>query len=206
MTLFATEPPEPTEPEPVTGKFGTIIADPPWDYATTSRAEKLRGYSDGHYQPLTTDDLCALPVGDLATRDAVLLMWTTFPFIADAQRIIAAWGFDYVTGLAWVKADPVSKTIGYGVGYWFRGAVELILIGKRDRSYRSQYVGLIADGLKHSRKPESLHALAEHTYPGPRLEIFARRERPGWVTLGDECPNGRGDVRDSIPQLAKEVN
>lgn len=196
-----------TQPPPVAGgRFGTIIADPPWDYLPTSRQEKLRGYTDLHYEPLSTDELCGLPVGDVAADESVLLMWTTFPFIGDAQRIIAAWGFEYVTGLAWVKADPETRGIGYGVGYWFRGAVELVLVGKRKVSYRSQYVGLIAPGLKHSRKPESLHQVAETTYPAPRLELFARQTRPGWTTLGNECPGDGRDIRESLPKLAAEVS
>jgi N6-adenosine-specific RNA methylase IME4 len=187
------------------GKFGTIIADPPWAYDATSRQDKLRGYTDLHYAPLSTDSLCQLPVGDLASDEAVLLLWTTFPFIHDAKRVIEAWGFDYVTGLAWVKANPETQAIGYGVGYWFRGAVELVLVGKRQKSYRSQYVGLISPGLKHSRKPESLHELAEATYPGPRLELFAREQRPGWTTLGNECPGDGQDIRNSLYALVNSV-
>lgn len=206
--LFELPAPAPSRdaPPPVEdGKFGTIIADPPWDYLPTSRQESLRGYTDRHYEPLSTDELCALPVGDLASDRSVLLLWTTFPFIADAQRIIAAWGFEYVTGLAWVKADPRTNVVGYGVGYWFRGAVELVLVGKRRASYRSQWVGLIHPGLEHSRKPASLHQLAEATYPGPRLELFAREQRPGWTTLGDECPGDGQDIRVSLAALRKSL-
>ena len=191
-------------------RFGTILVDPPWNYADTSRGEKLRGYSDQHYAPLSTTDLCALPVGELAQDASVLLLWTTMPFLPDALRIIDAWDFTYVTALSWVKAgpDPKNGTVGYGVGYWFRGATELILVGKRKKSYRSQYVGLISPGLKHSRKPESIYEVAETTYPGRRLEMFARRTRPGWTSLGNECPGDGKDIRRSIKKLvdtAKEA-
>ncbi len=203
----AGRPPVVAEPRPpAVERFGTVLADPPWDYPPTSKDKRLRGYTDQHYTPLTTDDLCALPVADLATDEAVLLLWTTFPFVADALRVVEAWGFDYVTGLAWVKANPKTSAVAYGVGYWFRGAVELCLVGKRKKSYRSQYVGLVHPGLNHSRKPESIHQVAEATYPGPRLELFAREKRDGWTTLGLECPGDGEDVRESIPRLVKEVN
>lgn len=203
--LPAPTPAPPPLPDVTGGRYGTIIADPPWDYLPTSRQEKLRGYTDLHYEPLSTDELCKLPVGDLAADESVLLLWTTFPFIGDAQRIIDAWGFTYVTGLAWVKADPETGAVGYGVGYWFRGAVELVLVGKRRKSYRSQYVGLIHPGLNHSRKPETLHELAETTYPGPRLELFARQQREGWTTLGNECPGDGADIRESVAKLVEQV-
>ena len=195
----ATAPPD-VEP----GKFGTIIADPPWAYQQTSRHAKLSGYSDQEYEPLSTDELCALPVADLAADTSVLLLWATFPMFGDALRVVDAWGFDYVTALAWVKADPVSGNVGYGVGDWFRGAVEPVLVGKRRRSYRSPWVGLIHPGLNHSRKPSHLHEIAETTYPGPRLELFARQRRDGWTTLGNECPGDGRDIRDSLTDLVKQ--
>ena len=45
--------------------------------------------------------------------------------------------------------------------------------------------GLLAERMQHSRKPDSLHDVAE-TMPGPRLELFARRARPGWTVWGNE--------------------
>jgi len=48
-------------------KFGTVIADPPWEYAATSKTKmptkgsaKLSGYSDEVYPSMTTDDLRGL--------------------------------------------------------------------------------------------------------------------------------------------------
>lgn len=193
-------------------KFGTILADPPWNYNRTSGDPKLSGYSDAEYEPLTTDALCALPVKDLAADDAVLLLWTTWPFIADALRVVDAWGFEYITGLPWVKVtDEGAPT--YGVGYWFRGCTEPILVAKRKGapSHRSPFMGLLAEdtggliakNLKHSRKPESLHQVVEETgYPGPRLELFARRQRPGWICRGNECPGDGRDIRESLAILS----
>lgn len=204
-------------------RYGTIIADPPWGYERTSRHEKLSGYSDSQYEPLSTDVLCELPVRQLAADNAVLLLWTTFPMLADALRVVTAWGFTYTTALAWVKAKPdppmlmqsteMGGPVGYGVGYWFRGAVEPCLVGRRGRSYRSPYVGVMGEGLRHSRKPDSLHELAEGKraqgtdftgYPTPRLELFARRARPGWTTLGNECEGDGRDIRESLAELIAE--
>ena len=42
--------------------------------------------------------------------------------------------------------------------------------------------------------------------PGPYLELFARRDRPGWTTVGLECPSTEGeDIFASIDRLTDEV-
>jgi hypothetical protein len=40
---------------------------------------------------------------------------------------------------------------------------------------------------KHSAKPEAFLDLVESVSPGPYLELFARRNRLGWDTWGNEC-------------------
>jgi N6-adenosine-specific RNA methylase IME4 len=189
-------------------RYGTIIIDPPWAYERVSGNEKLTGYSAQVYEPLTTDALVELPVGDVAADDAVLLLWTTGPFLPDALRCITAWGFQYVTALYWVKVDEVNATLdgqvefrpAYGVGYWMRGCAEPILLAKRPGapSFRQPYVGLLSPSARHSRKPEDIYAFAD-AFPDPKLEIFARRERSGWRTLGNEVGD-RQDIREALPK------
>lgn len=193
-------------------KYGTIIVDPPWPYQKTSRHGKLTGYSDVEYDPLTIDELAALPVGKAATDESVLLLWTTWPFVHAACHLIEAWGFEYTTGLPWVKVvsvdtskeDAFSFKPEYGVGYWFRGATEVLLVGSRNKAYRTNYIGLISKNAKHSRKPDSLYELAEATLPGPYLELFARRTREGWTQLGIELEGDWKDIRESLSALIGE--
>lgn len=193
-------------------QFGTIIADPPWAYSNSSANKSLSGYAssddaDKHkYGLLTVSDMCDLPVSDYATDDAVLLMWTTWPFIAEAMDLIDCWGFQYVTGLPMVKVDSKSEP-KYGVGYWFRGCTEPLLVAKRKggKSYRSANLGILVEqglvtpALTHSRKPAHQYELGE-TYPGPRLEIFARGTSAfehGWYSLGNEAYLDGGDIRET---------
>lgn len=42
---------------------------------------------------------------------------------------------------------------------------------------------------KHSEKPEAFLDLVEQVSPGPYLELFARRQRLGWDTWGNEALN-----------------
>jgi len=201
----------------VSEKFGTILVDPPWPYERAQRwkdenqsARRLTGYSNFEYEPLSLADLAALPVGDHASDEAVLLLWGTWPMLPAALGLIEAWGFQFVTGLPWVKTEGLERTkanfedddelrfsVSYGVGYWFRGATEPILLAKRPGapSVRTQWAGLICDRAKHSRKPDSIYQLAEsESFPKPRLEMFARRIREGWTQYGDDI-DGR-DIRE----------
>jgi site-specific DNA-methyltransferase (adenine-specific) len=145
-------------------------------------------------------------VGELAGDDSVLFLWTTWPFIQDALSVVDAWGFQFVTGLPWVKVDS-REQLAYGVGYWFRGCTEPILVGKRKRAYRSNLSGIITQELGHSRKPEHIHELVERGgFPAPYLELFARQERLNWTTVGNECPSSKGeDIRDSIARLHRQL-
>ncbi len=39
---------------------------------------------------MSIEELCALPVADLAAKDSALFMWTTFPQLPEALRLIRA--------------------------------------------------------------------------------------------------------------------
>jgi N6-adenosine-specific RNA methylase IME4 len=201
-------------------RFGTAIVDPPWPYARTSKSKgvtpsnaKLTGYSDSQYEPMTISDLTALPVGDVVSN--VLILWTTAPMIPTAVELVKAWGFEYITQMFWVKSsnEPqwddkkhVSFIPSYGVGYWFRGNCEPIVIAKKkgSPSHRTNLDSTIFQRrLGHSQKPDTMHEIAEAHYPGPYLELFARRRRKGWSQLGDELPGDERDIRESLPRMAR---
>jgi N6-adenosine-specific RNA methylase IME4 len=204
-------------------RFGTIIADPPWAYSGTSGDKRLRGYSDSKYKPLKTRDLADLPVNDISADDAVLFIWTNGPFLADgsAQLIAKSWGFEPVTLCYWHKTRGDISLFGNythsgGVGYWFRGNCEPVLVAKKGKAYRwSDMPGWGNEDknalferpkMAHSRKPDVLHERIERSaYPKPYLELFARRARSGWTTVGDEIPGFEGeDIRVSVERLKCE--
>lgn len=188
--------------------FGTIIADPPWAYDSASNnTRKNRGYvtyRDGgsQYPALKTADLCELPVGKLADDDSVLLLWTAKGLLPDGLRVMEAWGFTYRTYVTWGKTRRDGLVHGGGVGYWFRGAEETCLVGARKTSYRTKEPSLfLSEKLGHSAKPDWLHRVAERHFPGPYLELFGRRRRPGWTVLGNEAPGDGADIRKSVAAL-----
>ena len=175
-------------------RYGVILADPAWRYANTG----VNGSAAAEYEStMSLDEIKALPVASLAADIAVLLLWTTWPFLESAYAVARAWGFDdYVTGFPWIKIDcePTADLFGetylrpqWGTGWWVRGCSEPVLIFRRGGASppRLNVVGLLSENFGHSRKPENLHAYAE-LLPGPYLELFARRLRPGWDVWGNE--------------------
>jgi N6-adenosine-specific RNA methylase IME4 len=201
-------------------KFKTLIIDPPWPYDRASKHEKLSGYvtQDGNtqYATLSIEDLKALPISDVMDAEtAYIFLWTVGPFLPDALDCLKAWEFEYKSYLCWFKAvqhptDPkYFRPSGYGVGYWFRGDHETVLVGKRKgaKSIRTNERSVFsAKRTGHSVKPDNVHKIAEKHFPGPFLEIFGRRPYNGWTVLGNDAPGHEGeDIRDSLKNLKIQI-
>ena len=182
-------------------RYGTIYADPPWEYANRG----TRGAAQGHYQGMTLDALAALPVGQLAAPDAHLHLWITSPLLLDAARLFDAWGFEYVSSFVWDK-DRM------GMGNYWRINHEFLLLGVRGqaRSFRVRNLPSVArlPRREHSAKPEQIRAMIEQASPGPYLELFGRRTAPGWTVYGDQVATDLFDhntIRDETPRPAPPV-
>lgn len=182
--------------------FGTILADPPWHFQSWAGG-RYNGDPKPIYTPSRAPDystmrepeLAALPVGELAADNCVLFLWTCWPIMEQAFRVIDAWGFTYKTcAFSWMKADPYrlfadDKTPFAGLGYWTRANTEPCLLatrGKPKRLNADVRQGIIAPRREHSRKPDEIHGRIERLVAGPYLELFARQERPGWTVWGNE--------------------
>ena len=88
-------------------KYSIIYADPPWRYF----AKKVQGAAENHYLTMSIEELCALPVADLAAPDSALFLWATFPQLPEALRLIEAWGFTYKSvAFVWLKNNKTTIT------------------------------------------------------------------------------------------------
>jgi len=169
------------------GKYNVIYADPPWRYAQKG----LQGAAERHYPTMGIEELCALPVADLAAPDSVLFLWATFPQLPEALRLIKAWGFTYKTvAFAWVKQNKKANTLFWGMGYWTRANVELCILATKGRPRRKSagvHQVVLAPVEEHSKKPDIVRDKIV-TLMGdlPRIELFARQTPPGWDVWGNE--------------------
>jgi len=192
----------PVELPRVRGGWRCILADNPWSFndkgsriapdAMTLRVRRGRGRSR-LYRTMPLVWIANLPVREIAASSAHLYLWCPSALLAEGLVVMAAWGFTLKTTIVWDKVTKHGKS-AFGAGHYFRGAHELVLFGVRgrcpalNRSQRTRFEAPVGD--EHSSKPARLYELAELVSPGPRLELFAREERPGWTGWGDEYPKG----------------
>lgn len=162
--------------------FDLILADPPWKYNfSRSPTRKI----ENHYPTMTVSEIKSLGPQLPVAADALLYLWSTAPKLIEGLEVLAAWGFEYKTHAVWDKHI-------IGMGYWFRGQHELVLVGTRGRFSPPEPTDRISSILserrsRHSKKPNCFYEWIEEAYPkAKKLELFAREARPGWSSWGNE--------------------
>jgi len=174
-------------------RFGCILADPPWRFAnrTGKMAPEHRRLS--RYATMSFEDIAALPVSSIATNPAHLYLWVPNALLPFGLSTMRAWGFEYKSNIIWHKIRKDGGSDGRGVGFYFRNVTEILLFGVRGKNARTLAPGrsqvnlLATQKREHSRKPDEIYPIIEGCSPGPRLELFARGTRPGWVSWGNEA-------------------
>ncbi len=177
--------------EGLTPPYSTIVADPPWRYASariTTTGKQRRAEAMGHYSTMFAEDVALLRVGDLLAPNAHVYLWVTNPILPESFAVLNAWGVRYVTTLTWRKLGTL------GMGFHFRGDTEHVLFGvrgelpiepaKRERNWFE------ARKTRHSVKPPAFYDMVERVSPRPRLELFARAPRLGWDSWGHGYESG----------------
>lgn len=188
-------------------KYNVIYADPPW---SQKAGRKMSGYKvvDGKeiwnsnhiktenlpYPTMTVNEIAALPVKEISENDAFLFMWVTNKYLLQSEKVIKAWGFEYVACITWKK-----KRMGGGLGGVVRITTEHLLFCRRGNLKAIGNIPESAIEAKrpyvngspcHSKKPEVFMELIEAVSPpGSKLEMFARNQRIGWDVFGNEVEN-----------------
>lgn len=184
VTKYLPSPKSSPTPDLPPGKYSVIYADPPWKYDfSQSDSRKI----ENQYPTMELDEICKLPIADIAGDDCVLFLWATSPKLVEAMQVVSAWGFAYKTCAVWVK-DKI------GMGYYFRQRHELLLVATKGEppvppaSERPDSVMEYPRG-EHSAKPAEVQDLIDGMYPDwLKVELFARaNERKGWVTWGNQA-------------------
>jgi N6-adenosine-specific RNA methylase IME4 len=179
------------------GRYGAILADPPWRFVNWGDTSNGEGIAADHYAIMDTPQIAELPVRQLAAKDCVLFLWACWPTLMDALAVIEGWGFEYKTcGFCWTKGHARQLEMFQddhqtymGLGYWTRANTEPCLLatrGKPKRLNADVRQAIIGPRREHSRKPDGIHERIERLVAGPYLELFARQKRPGWDVWGNE--------------------
>jgi N6-adenosine-specific RNA methylase IME4 len=188
----------------MSGRYRTIVADPPWpvtDYGARSLStaghwrEDHTGQALGvPYQRMSIEEIAALPVNDLADTDAHLYVWAVNAYLTEAYDVVKAWGFrTRPVLLTWCKEPR-----GLGFGGTYANTTEFCLFTRRGslpalRRWDSTWFPFkrpyVNGKPAHSVKPDGMQDVIEQVSPGPYLELFARSNRLGWDTWGNEALN-----------------
>lgn len=179
-------------------RYGVVYVDPAWRFEPRNRETGLDRAADNHYPTMTTEEIIALPVGDIAAADCAMFMWATVPMLTDALKTMAAWGFAYKSQFIWDKTpwdgDGSANEIAgrQGQGFWGRVNHEILLLGTRGTptcpapgdNWPSVYREVAGE---HSVKPEHYARMIESYFPNlPKIELNARAPRDGWEVWGNE--------------------
>lgn len=175
-------------------KYKIIYADPPWHYNDVRDCPSMGGGVLGHYKTMKVNEICNLPVQELADDDCLLFLWATFPCLKEAMQVINAWGFKYVTiGFNWVKLNQ-DGTPFFGIGYYTKSNSEICLIGRKGRAdnlvISDRVSSIILSKIReHPRKPDEARSrIVKLCGDLPRIELFARQKIEGWDCWGNEVP------------------
>lgn len=176
----------------MSGKYRTIVADPPWQVEKLIRAGGRRARATSvPYEMLSIEEIAALPVAEMAADDCALFLWSTRRLFREgsAATVARAWGFQPCGEVIWGLRNPGMGTPALANDH------EPILVARRGsidwtaqrpmgvHFWRQLYSG---GGKVHSAKPDAFLDHVEAWSPGPYLELFARRARFGWDYYGDE--------------------
>lgn len=200
-----------------TGPYALILADPPWAFEThqaerRTPTQKKFNEAEDHYPTMSFDEMAALPVREIAARNALLAMWVVGSHLDEALRLGEAWGFTFCTDLfCWMKqklvnAEQIDLFNGdiaatrMSMGYHSRKQKEDCWLFKRGKglpvlAHDVRQV-IIAPSLGHSRKPPEQYDRLQRLYGEvPRIELFARNTAPGWDAWGNEV--GKFDLGEA---------
>lgn len=177
--------------ERVSGRFATILADPPWQFQNRTGKMAPEHKRLLRYPTMDFDEIQQLPVAKLAAAQSHLYLWVPNALLKEGLETMRSWGFTYKTNLIWFKIRKDGGPDGRGVGFYFRNVTELILFGVRGSMRtlppgRTQVNLVSTQKREHSRKPDEIYDVIESCSPGPYLELFARFRRPGWSQWGNE--------------------
>jgi N6-adenosine-specific RNA methylase IME4 len=180
-------------------KYGTILADPPWQFQNKTGKVAPEHRRLSRYGTLSLDDIVSLPIGEISAARAHLYLWCPNALLPDGLAVMRAWGFQYKSNIVWHKVRKDGGSDGRGVGFYFRNVTELLLFGVKGKNARTLKAGrtqvnfIAARKREHSRKPDEQYGLIEGCSWGPYLELFARGTRASWDNWGNEA------VRDYRP-------
>lgn len=174
-------------------KFGTVLADPPWQFINRTGKVAPEHRRLSRYGTMSLAEISALPVAECLKPTAHLYLWVPNALLPDGIHVLNAWGFTYKSNIIWHKERKDGGSDGRGVGFYFRNVTEILLFGTRGKNARTLQPGrrqvnfMSTRKREHSRKPDEQYPIIEGCSFAPFLELFARGARDRWSSWGNQA-------------------
>jgi len=195
-------------------KYNIIYADPAWSFNNKNTGGSLKSGASAHYDTMSVDEMCKLPINEIADENCVLFMWWVGSQPKEAIKLAESWGFTIktMTGFNWIKTSkkpllpqaiidtisPIFKKFNlifipklfFGMGFWTRAGSECCLIAVKGKPKRinAGIRSVVVEPIdKHSKKPNVFREqIVKLMGDVPRVELFARNSSVGWDIWGNE--------------------
>lgn len=186
-------------------KFNVIVLDPPWEYRNLHVGGTSKSGASKQYPTLSFKELKGLAplIKNVCEKDCCMFLWITNPMLREGLELLKEYGFEYKTIITWVK-----NMNGKGMGYWYRGNTEHMLLGVKGniKAFHSQEINVFHSEIRqHSQKPvKSYELILEGTRTIKNcktLEIFARKYFRDWICIGMDLDGL--DIRCSLEQISR---
>ena len=165
----------------ILGRFGVIMADPPWDIHMTLP-----------YGTMTDEEMKAMNIQCLM-EDGLFFLWVTGRAMELGRECLRIWGYKLIEEIVWVKVNQLQRLIRTGrTGHWMNHTKEHCLVGIKGNPRVPKHFEcdvIVSEVRETSRKPDEIYGIIERLMPGARkLELFGRKNnlRHGWTTLGNQ--------------------
>jgi len=175
-------------------KYNVIYADPAWSFNNKKTGGGMKSGASFHYDTMSVDDMCKIPINEIADENCVLFMWWVGSQPKEAIKLAESWGFTIktMTGFNWVKTTK-KDNLDFGMGFWTRAGSEMCMIatkGKPKRINAAIRSVVMAQRTEHSKKPQIFRdEIVKLMGDLPRIELFSRCKTEGWDIWGNELPN-----------------
>jgi N6-adenosine-specific RNA methylase IME4 len=192
---------QPVEPEEVDSSPALpkiicrcIVIDPPWPMQKIERDERPAQAAHLDYPTMSLDEIAALPVAERADATGChLYLWVTQKFLPVGLALVEGWGFRYQCLMTWVKPTGMTPFS------WMYNTEHVIFarLGDLDLLKNGEKLSFEAPSVRHSTKPDIFYERVLRVSPGPRLDMFARRERDGFTAWGNEVAHGAAEAHSA---------
>jgi N6-adenosine-specific RNA methylase IME4 len=175
-------------PDSITGQARCIVIDPPWPVEPMQREIRPNDRQDLGYPTMEVDTI-RTKVGEMIRQAANpngchIYLWVTQRFLLIGGELFRDWGVKYECLHTWIKPGGITP-------FTWMYSTEHVLFGRLGH-LQLERVGVKlhfdAPAGRHSAKPDVFYERVLEASPEPRLELFARTARDGFVAWGNEVP------------------